>query len=155
MIRVNLGKNISMTSQIIYDGELRTKATHLQSGTLIETDAPTDNQGKGERFSPTDLVATALGTCMLTIMGIKARDMGLDLKGTAIDITKIMVADPRRIGEIKVNFHFPPTLKTDEKQRTILERAALTCPVFESLNADLKKTVEFGWDEKLVLGEGE
>ena len=155
MIPVNLGKKHSMTSQIIYEGDLRTKATHLQSGTVLETDAPTDNQGKGERFSPTDLVATALGNCMLTIMGIKARDLNIDLKGTSIDITKIMVAEPRRIGEIKVKFHFPPTLKTYEKQRTIIERAAMTCPVFESLHPDLKKTVEFGWDEKLVLGEGE
>lgn len=144
-----------MTSQIIYEGELRTKATHLQSGTLIETDAPTDNQGKGERFSPSDLVATALGSCMLTIMGIKARDMNLDLKGTTIDIQKNMMSDPRRISEVKIKFHFPPTLQTDEKQRSILERAAMTCPVIESLHADLKKTVEFGWNEKLVLGEGE
>lgn len=144
-----------MTSQIIYKGELRTEATHLQSGTVIETDAPVDNQGRGEKFSPTDLVATALGNCMLTIMGIKARDINVDLAGTRIDITKIMVAEPRRIGEIQVKFHFPPTLKTDEKQRSVLERAAMTCPVFESLHPNLKKTVEFGWDEKLVLGEGE
>jgi len=155
LLLVNLGKNTSMTSQIIYEGELRTKATHLQSGTVIETDAPVDNQGKGERFSPTDLVATALGSCMLTIMGIKARDLNIDLKGTTIDITKIMVSEPRRIGELKVKFHFPPTLRTDEKQRLILERAAMTCPVMESLHADLKKSVEFCWDEKLVLGEGE
>lgn len=135
-----------MTSQIIYEGNLRTVATHLQSGTVIETDAPTDNQGKGERFSPTDLVATSLGNCMLTIMGIKARDMNVDLAGTKIDITKIMVADPRRIGEIKAIFSFPEGLQTDEKQRTILERAALTCPVFESLHPELKKTVEFKWN---------
>ncbi|MCW3114104.1 MAG: OsmC family protein [Segetibacter sp.] len=134
-----------MTSQIIYEGNLRTVATHLQSGTVIETDAPTDNQGKGERFSPTDLVATALGNCMLTIMGIKARDMQLDLEGTQVDITKIMVAEPRRIGEIKVVINFPENLKTDEKQRTIIERAAMTCPVFESLHPDLKKDVEFQW----------
>jgi len=134
-----------MTSQITYEGNLRTVATHLQSGTVIETDAPTDNQGKGERFSPSDLVATALGNCMLTIMGIKARDMNVDLKGTKIDVTKIMVADPRRIGEIKVIFNFPGTLTVDEKQKTILERAAMTCPVIESLNADLKKSVEFNW----------
>ena len=134
-----------MTSQITYEGNLRTVATHLQSGTVIETDAPTDNQGKGERFSPSDLVATALGNCMLTIMGIKARDMNVDLKGTKIDVTKIMVADPRRIGEIKVIFNFPGTLTIDEKQKTILERAAMTCPVIESLNADLKKSVEFNW----------
>jgi putative redox protein len=134
-----------MTSQITYEGNLRTVATHLQSGTVIETDAPTDNQGKGERFSPTDLVATALGNCMLTIMGIKARDMNVNLEGTKIDITKVMVTDPRRIGEIKVTFNFPEGLKPDDKQKAILERAALTCPVFESLHPDLNKTVEFKW----------
>jgi len=134
-----------MTSQIIYEGNLRTVATHLQSGTVIETDAPTDNQGKGERFSPTDLVATALGNCMMTIMGIKARDMNVDLAGMKIDITKIMAANPRRIGEIKVVINLPDNLQTDEKQRTILERAAMTCPVFESLHPDLKKDVEFMW----------
>lgn len=135
-----------MTSRITYEGNLRTVATHLQSGTVIETDAPTDNQGKGERFSPSDLVATALGNCMLTIMGIKARDLNVDLEGTKIDITKIMVSNPRRIGEIKVVINFPENLQTDEKQRTILERAAMTCPVFESLHPDLKKDVEFCWD---------
>jgi uncharacterized OsmC-like protein len=134
-----------MTSQIIYEGNLRTVATHLQSGTVIETDAPTDNQGKGERFSPTDLVATALGNCMLTIMGIKARDMQINLEGTEVDITKNMVTNPRRIGEIKVIIKFPESLQTDEKQRAILERAALTCPVFESLNPDMNKDVEFKW----------
>ena len=136
-----------MTSQIIYQGNLRTVATHVQSGTVIETDAPTDNQGKGERFSPTDLVATALGNCMLTIMGIKARDMQLNLEGTKIDITKNMVANPRRIGEIKVIIKFPESLQTDEKQRMIIERAAMTCPVFESLHPDLKKDVEFEWSK--------
>jgi putative redox protein len=134
-----------MTSQITYEGNLRTVATHLQSGTVIETDAPTDNQGKGERFSPTDLVATALGNCMLTIMGIKARDMNVNLEGTKIDIKKVMVTDPRRIGEIKVTFNFPEGLKADDKQKAILERAALTCPVIESLHPELKKTVEFNW----------
>jgi uncharacterized OsmC-like protein len=132
-----------MTSQIIYEGNLRTVATHLQSGTVIETDAPTDNQGKGERFSPTDLVATALGNCMLTIMGIKARDMNVNLEGTKVDITKIMATEPRRIGEIKVVINFPESLQADEKQRIILERAAMTCPVFESLHPDMKKDVEF------------
>ena len=134
-----------MTSQITYEGNLRTVATHLQSGTVIETDAPTDNQGKGERFSPSDLVATALGNCMLTIMGIKARDLNINLEGTKIDITKIMVSDPRRIGEIKAVFNFREGLKVDEKQKTILERAALTCPVFETLHPDLKKSIEFNW----------
>ncbi len=134
-----------MTSQIIYEGNLRTVATHLQSETVIETDAPVDNQGKGERFSPTDLVATALGTCMLTIMGIKARDMNINLEGTKVEITKIMVTNPRRIGEIKVLIKFPEDATADEKQRTILERSAITCPVFESLNADMKKDVDFKW----------
>ncbi len=134
-----------MTSQVIYEGNLRTVATHLQSGTVIETDAPTDNQGKGERFSPSDLVATALGNCMLTIMGIKARDLGVNLEGTTVDITKIMVANPRRIGEIKVVINIPENVQADEKQRTILERAAMTCPVFESLHPDLKKDVQFNW----------
>ena len=135
-----------MTSQILYEGNLRTVATHLQSGTVIETDAPVDNQGKGERFSPTDMVATALGTCMLTIMGIKARDMGVQLDGTKVDITKIMSANPRKIGEIKVVIKFPEDVQTDEKQRAILERAAMTCPVFESLHPDMKKDVEFKWN---------
>ncbi len=134
-----------MTSQIIYEGNLRTVATHLQSNTVIETDAPTDNQGKGERFSPSDLVATALGNCMLTIMGIKARDMNVDLSGTKVDITKIMASEPRRISSVKVVFHFPEGLETDEKQRTILERAALTCPVIESLDKNMVKDVSFGW----------
>jgi uncharacterized OsmC-like protein len=135
-----------MTSQIIYKGDLRTEATHLQSGTVIETDAPVDNQGKGERFSPTDLVATALGNCMLTIMGIKARDMNIDLTGTTIDITKIMVADPRRIGTIKVVFQFPASLEIIEKDRTILERAAHTCPVAKSLSSELVQEVTFNWN---------
>jgi len=135
-----------MTSQIKYEGNLRTVAEHLQSGTEIETDAPVDNQGKGERFSPTDLVATALGSCMMTIMGIKARDLNINLEGTKIDITKIMAANPRRIGEIKVVIKFAENVQADEKQRTILERAAMTCPVFESLNSDMKKDVEFKWN---------
>jgi putative redox protein len=134
-----------MTSEIIYEGNLRTVATHLQSGSVFETDAPTDNQGKGERFSPTDLVATALGNCMLTVMGIKARDMGIELKGTKVSIKKIMVSDPRRIGEIQVNFNFPGSLDADEKQKTILERTAMTCPVIESLHPEVKKTVQFNW----------
>lgn len=134
-----------MTSQIIYKGALRTEATHLQSGTVIETDAPVDNQGKGERFSPTDLLATSLGNCMLTIMGIKARDMQVDLEGTKVDITKIMKADPRRVGGIKVHFHFPSSLLVDDKQKTILERAALTCPVAKSIHPDIEQDIVFNW----------
>jgi putative redox protein len=134
-----------MTSSIIYRGELRTEATHLQSGTVVETDAPLDNQGKGERFSPTDLVATALGSCMMSIMGIKARDMQINLTGVKIDIQKNMLADPRRIGGVDVNFYFPAGLQLDEKQKTILQNAALTCPVAKSLHPDLLQNVTFHW----------
>ncbi len=134
-----------MTSTIIYRGELRTEATHLQSSTVIETDAPLDNQGKGERFSPTDLVATALGSCMMSIMGIKARDMQIDLTGVKIDIQKNMLPDPRRIGGIDVNFYFPAQLQLDEKQKTILQNAALTCPVAKSIHPDLVQNVTFNW----------
>ena len=134
-----------MTSEIVYKGELRTEAKHLQSATIIETDAPTDNQGKGERFSPTDLLATSLGSCMLTIMGIKARDMEVELDGTQVSIKKIMKQDPRRVGGIEVDFDFPGTLQLDEKQRAILERAALTCPVANSIHPDIELDVHFGW----------
>jgi putative redox protein len=134
-----------MTSEIIYQGKLRTNATHLQSGTIIETDAPTDNQGLAQRFSPSDLVATALGSCMMTIMGIKARDMQLDLTGVKIDIQKHMKPDPRRIGGIDVNFHFPATVQLDAKSKIILERAALTCPVAQSIHPDIEMKVNFNW----------
>jgi uncharacterized OsmC-like protein len=113
---------------------------------MIETDAPKDNHGKGERFSPTDLVATALGSCMLSIMGIAANTHSMDIVETSIDIEKIMVADPlRRIGEIKVDIHFPSTKTYTDKEKKILERAALTCPVYLSLNENVQKTVTFNW----------
>ena len=134
-----------MTSTVTYNGDLRTTAVHNQSGSLIETDAPLDNNGKGERFSPTDLVATALASCMLTIMGIAARAHGFSIEGTKCAVTKIMVADPRRIGEIKVSMTFPESEVYDSKTQAIIERAALTCPVFESLHPELKKTIEFLW----------
>jgi len=134
-----------MTAQIIYQGDLRTTATHLQSGTAINTDAPTDNQGKGECFSPTDLVATALATCMITTMGIKARTMDIQLDGTKADVTKIMASDPRRISEIVVHLFFPSSLNLDEKQKEILERTARTCPVERSLHPDVKLDLQFNW----------
>jgi uncharacterized OsmC-like protein len=134
-----------MTSAIIYNGQLRTTATHLQSHTIIETDAPVDNQGKGERFSPTDLLATSLGSCMMTIMGIKARDMNLDLNGVKIDIQKHMKSDPRRVGGVDVTFHFPEGLNLDEKQKKILQNAALTCPVAKSIHPDIEQNVVFNW----------
>ncbi len=134
-----------MTSQIIYKGDLRTMATHLQSGTIMETDAPSDNQGKGERFSPTDLVATALATCMITTMGIKANTMQIQLDGTTADVTKIMASDPRRIGKIIVHLFFPKTLQLNEKQKEILERTARTCPVERTLHPDVELDFQFNW----------
>jgi putative redox protein len=135
-----------MTSTVVYDGNLRTVCTHERSGTSIETDAPTDNQGKGERFSPSDLVATALGSCMLTIMGIKARDMQIDISGIKIDIEKIMKSDPRRIGGINLTFRIPEGLQLNQKQQTILENAAHTCPVFYSLHPDIEVNTSFHWN---------
>ena len=134
-----------MTSQIIYKGGLRTSAIHLQSSTEIETDAPSDNQGKGERFSPTDLMATALGTCMITTMAIKANTMNIVLDGTRVEVTKIMVSDPRRIGKLVAHMYFPAELQLDEKQKEILERTARTCPVERSLHPDIELDMAFNW----------
>jgi putative redox protein len=134
-----------LTSSILYNGQLRTTATHLQSGTVIHTDAPVDNNGKGESFSPTDLVATALGSCMLTIMGINASKNGWNIEGTKVSIEKIMGTEPRRITEVKVVFDFPGDNGLGEKERTILERAALTCPVAKSVHPDLLQRVTFNW----------
>ena len=134
-----------MTSQIIYLGELRTSATHIQSGSAIETDAPIDNQGKGARFSPTDLVATALASCMLTIMGIAANTHHITITGTTCDVKKTMETSPRRIGKIKVVIQFPKTKTFSDKEKQILEKAALTCPVMESLHPDCIKDIQFLW----------
>lgn len=136
-----------MTASILYQGDLRTTCTHLQSGTQIETDAPVDNQGKGERFSPTDLMATSLGACAMTIMGIKARDMEVDLAGTEVNVEKIMGSDPRRVAGINLTFHFPATVQADSKQRTIIERCAHTCPVFYSIHPDIALNIQFVWKE--------
>ncbi|MEI3798643.1 Uncharacterized OsmC-related protein [Chitinophaga ginsengisegetis] len=133
------------TASIIYTGELRTTATHLQSGTVIDTDAPVDNRGKGERFSPTDLVATALGSCMLSIMGIKALDNNWAIEGTKVSVQKIMGSDPRRITGVTIVFDFPAGHTLGEKERTILERAALTCPVAKSVHPDIVQDVTFNW----------
>lgn len=131
------------TSKVTYLGDLRTKSVHLQSGTEMITDAPIDNNGKGEAFSPTDMVANSLATCMLTVMGIKARDMEVDFSGSTAEVTKIMAVEPRRISEIHITFQM--NLVTDEKTKTILERTAMTCPVFYSLHPDIKKEVVFNW----------
>jgi uncharacterized OsmC-like protein len=126
---------------VVYKGDLRTEATHIKSGETIITDAPIDNQGKGEAFSPTDLVATALASCMITIMGIVAKRDGIKMVGTRAEVEKIMGMDPRRISEIriKIQFAFP----VEEKDRLKLERAAHTCPVSGSLHENLNEIVTF------------
>lgn len=131
------------TSNITYVGDLRTVCIHLQSGTQVLTDAPTDNHGKGEAFSPTDLVATALGSCMVSIMGIKSKDLNVDLKDSTVSITKIMQSEPRKIAKIEVILNM--SIETSEKNKTILERAAMTCPVLLSLHPDIEKDVVFNW----------
>jgi uncharacterized OsmC-like protein len=132
-----------MTSKVTYLGDLRTSSIHLQSGSEIISDAPVDNNGKGEAFSPTDTVANALASCMFTIMGIKARDMGVTLEGSTAEVTKFMATEPRRISGIKVVFSLKS--EADDKSRTILERAAMTCPVFHSLHPDIEKDITFNW----------
>ncbi|MDF2189259.1 OsmC family protein [Paraflavitalea sp. CAU 1676] len=139
-----------MTSTVVYEGNLKTVCTHLKSGTQIFTDPPVDNQGKGESFSPTDLMATSLGACMLTIMGIKARDLEVDLTDTKIEVEKLMAADPRRVSGINVTFSFPETLVVDEKNKTILERAAHTCPVMYSIHPDIVVNVTFNWNPATI-----
>ncbi|MDI1256042.1 MAG: OsmC family protein [Flavobacterium sp.] len=132
-----------MTSKVTYLGELRTSSVHLQSGAEIISDAPTDNHGRGEAFSPTDTVANALGSCMFTVMGIKANTIDVDFTGSTASVTKHMQAEPRRISKIEVVFDM--SIAVDEKTKTILERTALTCPVHLSLHPDIEKVVTFNW----------
>lgn len=131
------------TSTVTYLGNLRTESTHLQSGSIIISDAPIDNNGKGEAFSPTDTVANALASCMFTVMGIKARDLDIDISGSTAQVTKIMGTEPRRIVEIKVLFEMNATC--DAKTKAILERTAMTCPVFYSLHPEIIKDIVFNW----------
>jgi putative redox protein len=134
-----------MTSTVVYEGDLRTTCTHLRSNNSVETDAPLDNNGKGERFSPTDLMATSLATCMVTVMGIKARTMGFDLNGVKVEVEKIMKAEPRRIGGINLFFHFPENLiNLDEKNKQILKHTGNTCPVQHSIHPDIEVNVDWG-----------
>lgn len=134
-----------ITSTVKYPGELRTEATHVKSGTTIITDAPTDNHGKGEAFSPTDLVATALASCMISIMGIVSMKEGITkADGATAEVTKVMYADPRRIGEIHVTVTMPK-LNYTEKEKKIYEHAAFTCPVAKSLHPDIKQEIKFIW----------
>jgi len=130
------------TITTVYSGQLRTQATHLASGNTLITDAPLDNNGRGEAFSPTDLVCAALGSCMLTIMGMVANRHQLNIDGTRIEITKIMAANPRRIAEVMLEFTLPAH-NFSEKDRTLLEQAAHTCPVALSLHPEIKQTINF------------
>jgi len=132
------------TVKTTYLGDLRTENIHLQSGSKIITDAPRDNRGKGEAFSPTDLLATSLGTCIMTIMGMKAMDNGIDLTGTEIEITKIMASAPRRVGEVILEFNFPKKGYSEEDKR-LIENVASTCPAPLSVHPDLKQTIRFNW----------
>ena len=132
------------TIHTIYLGNLRTEAEHLQSGNKLITDAPLDNNGKGEAFSPTDLLAASLGSCMLTIMGIAARTHNMSIEGTTASITKIMAAEPRRVSEIHIEVKFPLTFS--DKEKAILEHAARTCPVLYSLHPDIKKEISFKYE---------
>ena len=130
------------TSEVIYKGDLRTTAIHLKSGQQIITDAPTDNNGKGEAFSPTDLLATSLGCCMLTVMGIVAKRHSINMDNTKVEILKVMADNPRRVAEIHIEMHFPKNNYTD-KEKELLEHTALACPVAKSLHPDIKQKTRF------------
>ena len=132
------------TIKTIYPGGLRTLATHLKSGTQITTDAPVDNCGKGEYFSPTDLVAAALGSCMLTIIGIAANNHGFSIDGSEVEITKIMGTEPRRITEIVIDINLPK-INYSDKQKRIIEECTKNCPVGKSLHPELKQTIKINY----------
>jgi len=133
-----------MTSKITYQNNLRTAAVHLRSGNEILTDAPIDNRGKGEAFSPTDLLATSLGSCILTIMGIKAADKGIDMTGATAEVNKIMGSNPRRIIRLEVTIQMPSN-NYSEKEKKLLEAASHGCPVGKSLHPDLEEIIQFNW----------
>jgi len=135
----------TMTASIIYQGNLRCQATHVQSGTIIESDAPTDNHGKGEKFSPTDLLCVSLGTCLITTIAIKANELSIDVKDTAIEVTKHMLNDPRRVGQIDVNVKFSQSLSIEEKNKIILEKTGNNCPVAKSIHPDIKMNIVYEW----------
>ena len=132
------------TSELVYQGELRTEAIHVFSGTKIFTDAPLDNNGKAESFSPTDLVATSLAACMVTIMGIEANKLKLNLKDTKMEVKKTMAINPRRISKIEIAFNIPERNFTSD-EKTLLERAALNCPVAKSIHPEIKQEITFSY----------
>lgn len=132
-----------MLSKVTYLGDLRTSSVHIQSGEVILTDAPIDNHGKGQAFSPTDMVTNATASCMFTIMAIKANEMGLNLEGSTAEVLKEMKSNPRMVSKITIRFSM--SILVDQKQQIILERAALTCPVYLSLHPDIVKDIYFQW----------
>jgi len=135
-----------MTSTIVYKGDLRCECKHLQSGTIIETDAPTDNRGKGEKFSPTDLLCVSLATCIMTTMGIKAMDLSVDLSDSGMSVTKHMISDPRRVGKIEITLNLI-SRNLSEKDKIILERVGNNCPVKNSLKDDIELNIKYNWQE--------
>ena len=132
-----------MTSKVTYLGDLRTSSEHIQSGTIILSDPPVDNNGRGEAFSPTDLLANALGSCMMTIMAIKARDLNIDLTNSTVEISKFMQTEPRKISKIGIIMNM--NIDLDNKNKIILERTAMNCPVLLSLNPDIEKDIVINW----------
>jgi putative redox protein len=143
---INYELRIMETARTVYLGGLRTSATHVKSGNALITDAPVDNKGKGEAFSPTDLLATSLGSCMMTIIGIAAQTHNFDVDGTEIKITKIMAENPRRVSEVIVEFDFPIRVYS-EKEKAIIWQSAKTCPVLLSLHPNLIKTIRMNFHE--------
>lgn len=135
-----------MTSTVTYLGDLRTECLHLRSGQKIITDAPPDNNGKGEAFSPTDLTATSLGTCLITVMGIAARNHQINIDGAKVEVTKHMASDPRRIAGVDLKVIMPDRIY-QPRQRKLLEKAGLTCPVALSLHPDITQNIEFIWPD--------
>lgn len=133
-----------MTAEIVYKGELRCEMKHLNSGEMVVTDAPTDNHGKGQAFSPTDIVAAACGSCALTVMGIASQTHNILLDGTKVTVLKIMTNNPRKISEVHLDFHFPKN-NYSQKEKDILEHTARTCPVLLSLNTELIKDLKFNY----------
>lgn len=133
-----------MTASLIYTGNLRCEVAHIKSGTTIETDAPTDNRGKGEKFSPTDLLCVSLGTCILTTMAIKSSDMGLDITNATVDVTKHMLSDPRRVGKIDVAINLPKS--DNERDKKILEKTGNNCPVMKSIHPDIEVDITYKWE---------
>ena len=134
------------TIKIIYTGDLKTQATHSKTGNQLITDAPLDNKGRGETFSPTDLLVTSLGTCMLTVMGIAAQENNIAIDNTQVRVTKIMANTPRRVSEVIIEFDMPKK-SYSVQEKGLLENAAINCPVIKSMHPDFKQTIKFNYQD--------